>query len=631
MSDQAGGNDTRLDNDGRFWPSLRISEWVTFGILAGALAAANIYTTLLIGWGDTGSIIAVLGSVLVLGLLSRGRKPSVHSINLGQTMASAGGSIGFAMASYAAIYLIDPEFSPNPYLLTALFAAMGFVGAIVGSSVRKAMVGYFFPSGTACAVIQTTVTKEVAPGERNKPIFMLKMWGTIAAVLSTLKLVIWTSPQRIAEIVAGNKIIEAAGGESETVPHPVINDYTHNLAAENGVARSVGIGADPLYYGIGLVVGPRIGLGMLIGALAVPFLLLPMLDGALVPDGGNFGQLFKDWKVWMSIGVLTLPTLAAIIFAYLFRTPPMVPPGFTPGATDYTKPSGMTGIMATLLIVGAALVAWGADAVFGMPWPVSLLVIAIAWPLCIVNGRVTGDTDINPVRLVAIVFLAGFAFLVDSDVTALLGMAVVGGTLAAVAVDMMQDYRTGYLVDANPSHQTSVQLVGSIIGACVAVPTLLMLYGKLGLGPDSTLKAPGAQVWAGVAKTMAEGMPAYEGIWTAVIAVSLIGCVYAYLTVWPKTASLMPSLFGIGIGMLVGVEASAAIFAGGLLKWIVSLVYKSGKSGEDQAAAAEEAGNDTMLAGASIFAAGAVVSIVWVALSELFKVFDAEWFSIGGH
>ena len=26
----------------------------------------------------------------------------------------------------------------------------------------------------------------------------------------------------------------------------------------------------------------------------------------------------------------------------------------------------------------------------------------IAWPLCVVNGRVTGDTDINPVRLVAI-------------------------------------------------------------------------------------------------------------------------------------------------------------------------------------------------------------------------------------
>ncbi|GJM21297.1 MAG: hypothetical protein DHS20C15_12120 [Planctomycetota bacterium] len=619
MSDPRPSGDTRLENDGRFFPNLRASEWITFAILAGALAAANIYTTLLIGWGDTGSIIAVLGSVLVLGILGRGRKPSVHSINLGQTMASAGGSIGFAMASYAAVYLIDPDFDPDPVTLTALFAAMGFVGAIVGSSVRKTMVRYFFPSGTACAVIQRTVTKEVAPGERNKPVYMLKLWGSIAAVWATLKLVVWTSPQRIAEIVT-------AGGAA---PKPVISDVTHELEPFQGVARSVGIGGDPLYYGIGLVVGPRIGLGMLIGALGVPFLLLPMLETAVVPDGENFARMFGDWKVWMSIAVLTLPTLAAIVFAYLFRTPAVVPPGFTPGATNYTSPKAYKGLMGVLLLVGATLVSIGAQAVFGMPWPVTLLVIAVAWPLCIVNGRVSGDTDINPVRLVAIVFLAGFATLVDSNVTALLGMAVVGGTLAAVAVDMMQDYRTGHLVDANPVHQTSVQLVGSIVGALVAVPVLLMLYAKLGLGPDSTLKAPGAQVWAGVARTMAEGMPAYEGIWTAVIALSIVGCGYAYLTVWPKTASLMPSLFGIGIGMLVGVEASAAIFGGGLIKVIVTWFYTRGKRDAELAEATEEAGNDTMLAGASVFAAGAVVSILWVVLSEAFKLFDAEWFSIG--
>ena len=106
---------------------------------------------------------------------------------------------------------------------------------------------------------------------------------------------------------------------------------------------------------------------------------------------------------------------------------------------------------------------------------------------------------------------------------------------------------------------------------------------------------------------------------------------YAFLTVWPKSAGLMPSLFGIGIGMLVGVEASAAIFAGGLIKLVVSKVYTAGATDETRAERAEEAGNDTMLAGASVFAAGAVVSIVWVVLSEVFKLADAEWFSIGGH
>ena len=52
--------------DTRLLPSLSFGEWATFTLLAGVVAAANIDTTLLIGWGGTGSIIAVLASVLVL-------------------------------------------------------------------------------------------------------------------------------------------------------------------------------------------------------------------------------------------------------------------------------------------------------------------------------------------------------------------------------------------------------------------------------------------------------------------------------------------------------------------------------------------------------------------------------------
>ncbi len=40
-------------DDRRLLPSLTPSEWIIFGALAALLAAANIYTTLLIGWGDS--------------------------------------------------------------------------------------------------------------------------------------------------------------------------------------------------------------------------------------------------------------------------------------------------------------------------------------------------------------------------------------------------------------------------------------------------------------------------------------------------------------------------------------------------------------------------------------------------
>ena len=582
-------------DDRKFLPSLTIPQWTVFAFLAAVLASANIYTTLLIGWGDTGSIIAVLASVVLLGVLSRQRL-TVQVLNLGQTIASAGGSVGFAVASYAAVHIVRPDFDPPTPVLIGMFCAMGVLGAMVGSSVRRYMVRYFFPSGTACAVIQTSVTRVVGPGERNRPVWMLKVWGGIATLL--------TIPVKISVSTAG---------------HGILRDITLNAS------RGIGVGVDPLYYGIGIMVGPRIGLGMVVGALAVPFLISDGLSGT------SFEDETGDWVKWIAIAVLTLPTFATILFAYFFRTPPVIPAGFQPGRTSYRSPAKRAFVYGMLGTMAALAIAFCGQSVFDLPWHITAITIAIAWPLCIVNGRVTGDTDINPVRLVAIVLLSGFFWLFSDEssaVIAMLGMAVVGGTLASVAVDMMQDYRTGYLVDANPTHQTAVQFVGVFFGAVAAIPVLKLLINQLGIGPDAALPAPGAQIWAAMAEAMSGGFEPSGGLIWAIVITSVVGSVYAYLTVWDKTARWMPSIFGFGIGMLVGVPASAAIFLGGVIKWALTIYYRRGKSSDELDKADRQASDDTMLAGASVFAAGAVVSIALVLLKTLCDGVGVHFFDI---
>ena len=594
------GSDPVAESD-RLLPPLRFGEWIIFTVLAMVLAAANIYTTLLIGWGDTGSIVAVLASVLLLGMVSRHR-PSVHTLNLGQTMVSAGGSVGFAVASYAAVRIIEPEFDPDTTTLIVLFAAMGMLGSLVGSSVRRYMVRYFFPSGTACAVIQRSISEPVEQGQRNRPVFMLKLWGSIAALL--------TIPTKIT----------LEKGTAALWPH--INlDRLLKLNPERGL----GIGVDPLYYGIGMVVGPRIGIGMVLGALAVAYTIPDSLDGTV------HMAAIGDWIKWIAIAVLTLPTFATILFAYLFKTPPVIPPGFTPGATAYRSPANRAFVFGMVGVSAALAIGLCGQAVFGLPWHVTLVTMIIAWPLCVVNGRVTGDTDINPVRLVAIVLLSGFFWLITEDTRGaivLLGMAVVGGTLAAVAVDMMQDYRTGYLVDANPTHQTTVQFFGAAAGALVAIPVLGVLVGQLGIGDGSSLPAPGAKVWAAMAEAMAGGFEPHPALRWTLLWVSLGGSLYAWFTVWPKTAKWMPSIFGFGIGMLVGADASIAIFLGGLIKWGVTLAYTVGKRDAARDEALVESGNDTMLAGSSVFAAAAVISILLVLAKTVLDYAEVDWFHI---
>jgi uncharacterized oligopeptide transporter (OPT) family protein len=596
----------------RIFPSLKLHEWILFLLLACVLAATNIYTTLLIGWSDTGAIISALLSMLVLGAVSK-HKPSIFTINIGQSTASGGGAVGFAVGTYACVHIVQPDFAPPWYLLIPLFAAMGTFGALVAATVRPMMVKFFFPTGTACAVIQRTVTREIAPGEENRPMKLLKIWGAIASLA--------TIPTKIR--------IPASAESALLGPQKLWGEGL----------KEISIGTDPLFYGIGLVVGPRIGLGMLIGGLLGPLMLAPWLELHQDPTS------YVEWKRWMAIAVLTLPTFATIALAYVFHTPSPTPPGFTPGRTRYVLPPGARRLWMIVTLVSAAAVALLALQIFDLPIYASIVTMIVAWPMCVVNGRVNGDTDINPVRLVAVVLLATLTWIItpahvaaSGDVTGqvmggvsaitLLGMAVIGGTMASVAVDMFQEYRTGHLLDADPVPMLSMQVLGAIAGSIVAIPVLAILIGQLGIGPESKLPAPGAQIWASMGQAMAGGFHPSQLMIHSILIVSGVGCVYAFLTVWPVTGAWMPSLFGIGIGMLLPIDNSLGIFGGGLLHLIVARLMVKGRTPEERAASSSAVRNDMMLAGSAVFAAAAVVSIVIVLIYTALDHFGLHPFGI---
>jgi hypothetical protein len=131
-----------------------------------------------------------------------------------------------------------------------------------------------------------------------------------------------------------------------------------------------------------------------------------------------------------------------------------------------------------------------------------------------------------------------------------------------------------------------------------------------------------------MAQAMAGGFEPSGALLRAIVWASLLGSFYAFLTVWPKTAPWMPSIFGVGIGMLIGVPGSAAILVGGLIKWAVTVTYRWGKKGAALEQAAHQAGNDTMLAGSSVFAAGAVVSIGILLLKTVLDAAGISLFQI---
>ena len=237
----------------------------------------------------------------------RDRKSDVQALNLAQTLVSAGGAVGFAVAMYGAVYMVNPEFNPNVWLLSLMFMGMGFLGTILGASVRKYMVKYYFPSGTACAVIAKSISQANDSPEGKRPVRLLQMYGGLAALFAI--------PTKIA---------------LKSGAHSLLNDA--QLVLFKWREAAIGTSFDPLLYGIGMIVGPRIGLGMIIGA-SMPMLMAPYLDSGEIPPSDH-----GLWVRWMAIAVLTLPTFASIFSAYIYKQKSVIPDGFSPGQIKYDVP-----------------------------------------------------------------------------------------------------------------------------------------------------------------------------------------------------------------------------------------------------------------------------------------------------
>lgn len=568
------GSKQRRNNQGANVMNLTVRTWITFVILAIVMALTNIYSTLLTGWGDSGSIISV---VLCLIFLSR-KEGTIINYNLGQTMASAGGSVGFTTAMLAAVYILDPTWNPPLIKLSLMVAALSFLGVALAVPLRRYIVKWFFPSGVACATILKAVTSD-DEAKRAKAQNIMGISGIIAAVL--------TFPTKVAF---------TAGGTT--------------LWSKITLSKTIGISLDPLMYGIGIVVGPKIGISMIIAALATAFWLVPGLTDAGVAEGE-----IGDYVKWSAIGFMTLPAFASIYFAFKFKSERKLPTIFEPRAEE--ESDKLTTTEWRLLGVGTAVAlvvaTWLVYDLFGVN-PVHIAIcIAIGGLSCIMLGKVMSETDINPVRLGAIVMLFVISLLASYGPVSLLGLGIIGAAMAALCIDLFQDLRTGYLIGANPRQQVWVQIFGTLAASAVTVFFLHMLATSFGFGEDKYFPAPGSMVWAGMAKAFAAGgANLSKGVWIAFGIASTIGVILSFLENHPKTKAFTPSSLGMGIAMLLPFDMGAAIFLGGALRFLVTFLVKRRKP------EAEESTNDVAFhVGSAIIAAAALTGIVAVILITL--------------
>ncbi|KAJ2786576.1 OPT super [Coemansia interrupta] len=165
-----------------------------------------------------------------------------------------------------------------------------------------------------------------------------------------------------------------------------------------------------------------------------------------------------------------------------------------------------TGLAAsTLLCMGIVY------AIFDIPMYDTLIAVLLALPLAVLGVRALGETDLNPVSGIGKVSQVVFAGIMPGN---LVGNLVAGGIAEAGAQqagDLMQDLKTGHLLNASPRAQFVAQMIGSVFSVFITAGAYI-LYNKVYTIPGPELPAPTAQVWLDMAR-LVNGHPLPPHVW----------------------------------------------------------------------------------------------------------------------
>ena len=601
-----------LDNTyaGGSLPELTLQVIVLSIFLGFLMISFNIYMGLKTGWGEGGSIIAViLGFAIMRGL---GRKYSFLENNLTQTFASAAGSLGNIVNVIPALILLaeagiidrGPTFSE--VLLWVFFTS--FLGVFFAIPLRRQMLvidQLTFPTGTAAA--QTIRAMHATGKDAITKARTLGLMGLVSGVLTWLQ-----------------------QGPGAFLPHSLA--LPAKLKTLFGIPMSqltIGAAFSPMMIGAGFLVGPRVGTSLALGGLAAFGILAPcviefgiaeeiamnllrpdaavgckaawsqMQSGAVATmtdadfasqckslnqlKNGAYYSLIVKWTMWPGLGIMVAAGLTATAMKgkiILRAMMGLLKPG-SAGDSPIKHLEFPTWGWVTGLLISSACVCGMLQFTFQVPWYYGILAVILSFLLSVIAVRATGETDINPVGAMGSVTQIAFGTLQGAQAGAatmtgaittgnlLTGGVAAGG--ASEAADMMQDLKTGWLVGATPRRQVYAQLLGVTIGSVFCAAIFWMLISGAPIGSE-TWPAPAAITWSGLAQMMAQGasaLPRYA--LTALLIGTVIGIAIpiAEAKASERIKRWLPSAVGLGVAMVVPFIYSATIFLGSMVYLLI--------------------------------------------------------------
>ena len=539
------------EKDKLYTPAEGEVQWsiraLVVGCSIGALVTAmNLYFGLRTGWGFGGSLIAAILSYSFFQAIKPQKAFGVLETNLAQTAGSAAGSMTSAaglIAAIPAMKMLGYELTiPELFLWAISVAYLGVFFAIPLRTQMVVMEKLRFPTGTATA---ETIMAVFAEGEEAMRKSKALIYMAVLAGVLTL----------------GAFFIPALG-------HPPIVAMLGFTAA---AAWGFNVLISPMMFGAGILIGPRIGISLLLGAVLSWGVVGPVITemGWVSTSIMDFKTGARGWLLWPGVALMVTDALMSLVMSYksiinAFKTKKVFLDENGNPIVDENKNSIPNYIWIGGLFISTCFVTFTAWYVFDIAPQMTVLAVFLSSILSMIAVRSTGETDINPIGGMGKVTQLVFGGLAPGSVPTNLMSAAITGSGASQAADMMQDLKTGYMLGANPFKQFKAQCIGIFVGMLVCIPVYKLFDTAYVIG-EGDLPAPAAHAWKAMAQLLTQGFHALPQYAEQAVFIAIIGSILLSLLKLNKTLRpWVPSGLAMGIAFIVTPDYSVAMFIGSL-------------------------------------------------------------------
>jgi putative OPT family oligopeptide transporter len=405
-----------------------------------------------------------------------------------------------------------------------------------------------------------------------------------------------------------------------------------NALTAGGVTKFSTPDVSPAYIGVGYILGPSVAALNFAGSLFAWGFMVPVLIYFLGPQLQTFlpaDAPIESWdavanSVWRFI-VRPIAVGGMLVGAgfTMFRMREKIGQGLARAVRELSQSTSVAAksvrterYMASktvFILIGLTFLAMTALYIsFAGPKAgitAAIVMLIAGFFFCVVSGYLVGmiGSTNNPISgitlstlIVAALLMVALGVSGQSGVIAVLGVAAVVCVAAAVAGELLQDFKVGYILGGTPRTIQLVELVAVVVAALVMYFPLLILYkaniasGGTGFG-DPRLSAPQASLMAFLAKGIVGG----EMAWPLVI----VGIALGFTMILLQVRS--PML--VAVGMYLPFGTTSAIFVGGMIRWLADTVAE--KKGLNQAQMARF-GNVGVLIASGLIAGEALMGLV---------------------